>query len=108
MKLVAPDALKAWIDEGKVMMLLDVREPWEHAIAKLPDSVLIPLGLLNVQSERLTGLDKTTPVVAYCHHGMRSQRACAILESLGFTDVYNLTGGIDYYSDCVDPTIEKY
>lgn len=108
MKRVAPEELRAWQDEGKAMLLLDVREPWEYEIVKLPQSVLIPLGLLNEHSKTLSGIDKTKPVVAYCHHGIRSQRACAILSSIGFSEVYNLTGGIDYYSDRVDPSLEKY
>jgi adenylyltransferase/sulfurtransferase len=86
-------------------VLLDVREPWEAAIARLGNSVLIPLGELG---ERLGELDPGAPTVVYCHHGMRSAIALGILEANGFTDARHLEGGIDTWARTVDPTIARY
>lgn len=87
--------------------LLDVREPHEHDLARLPDASLIPLGQL---AERVGEIElwKTDPVVVYCHHGIRSQHAIAFLSSVGFTDLTNLEGGIDAWSVLVDPEVARY
>lgn len=87
-----------------MVQILDVRQPWEHALARLPHSRLIPLGEL---TERAGELDPARPVAAYCHHGVRSRFALAILRDLGFTDLAHLAGGIDAYSG-LDPTVPRY
>ena len=87
-----------------VVQLLDVREPWEFALASIPGARLIPLGEL---AERIGELDASRPVAAYCHHGMRSLQALRILQSSGFVDLAHLTGGIDAYSQ-VDPSVPRY
>lgn len=97
--------LKARLDKGDKLVLLDVREPWEHALAKLDGSVLIPLGTL---PQALTKLDKTTEIIAYCHHGMRSADATGFLIQQGFANVKNLVGGIDAWSIQVDNAIPRY
>lgn len=86
--------------------LLDVRQLWEHQRAALPASVLIPLHELPAR------LDEVEPppgalVVAYCHHGVRSLGAAAILEQAGF-DAVSLRGGIDAWSLEVDPSLPRY
>lgn len=85
-------------------VLLDVREPWEAQLAQIEGSTLIPLGQLR---ERLGELDPAVPIVAYCHHGVRSEQARTILESGGF-DVRHLAGGIDAWSRDVDPSLARY
>lgn len=97
--------LKARLDKGDKLVLLDVREPWEHALAKLDGSVLIPLGTL---PQALTKLDKTTEIIAYCHHGMRSADATGFLIQQGFANVKNLVGGIDAWSIQVDNAVPRY
>jgi adenylyltransferase/sulfurtransferase len=87
-----------------VVQLLDVREPWEFALASIPGAQLIPLGEL---AGRTQELDASRPVAAYCHHGMRSLQALRILQSKGFADLAHLTGGIDAYSQ-IDPAIPRY
>lgn len=98
-------ALRAALDSARPPVLLDVREPWEAAIAQIPGSVLLPLGDL---PERLGELDPSVPVVVYCHHGVRSARALAFLERNEFADARHLTGGIDAWSVAVDPTLPRY
>ncbi|WP_306589451.1 rhodanese-like domain-containing protein [Geothrix sp. 21YS21S-4] len=83
---------------------VDVREPWEHGLARIPGAVLIPLGELE---SRLSELDPSQPVAAYCHHGMRSLHALRLLQAAGFRDVAHLAGGIDAYSQ-MDPSVPRY
>ncbi len=99
--------LKARLDAGDRLLLLDVREPEEHAIARLPGSVLIPLGELTVRLNELQpppdGL-----IVVYCHHGIRSLSGAAYLEHVGIEPVASLTGGIDAWSALIDPGVPRY
>jgi rhodanese-related sulfurtransferase len=93
--------------QGLPVQLLDVRQPWEHEIAALPDSILIPLGELVTRSEDITPTPGV-PLVVYCHHGIRSLNAAHFLAQHGFAEVYSLAGGIDAWSLHVDPTIPRY
>jgi adenylyltransferase/sulfurtransferase len=86
------------------VQIVDVREPWEFDLARLPGARLIPLGQL---AHRAGELDPSRPVAAYCHHGVRSRYALAILRDLGFEDVAHLAGGIDAYSR-LDPSVPRY
>jgi rhodanese-related sulfurtransferase len=86
------------------VQILDVREPWEYELARIPGAVLIPLGELVARAGEL---DPDRPVAAYCHHGMRSLQALRFLQSVGFTDLAHLSGGIDAYSR-LDPSVPRY
>ena len=97
--------LKQKIDRGDNFVLLDVREPHEYQIARIPGSQLIPLGEVG---KRLGELDPAADIVVHCKMGGRSARACGILRQAGFQNVRNLTGGILAWSDKVDPTVPKY
>ena len=83
---------------------LDVREPWEFALAKIPGAILIPLGEL---ANRVGELDPSRPIALYCHHGVRSLQALRFLKGEGFTDLAHLSGGIDAYS-LVDSAVPRY
>jgi rhodanese-related sulfurtransferase len=87
--------------------LLDIRQPEEHALAKLPGSRLIPLGDL---AERLNELDdwRDAEIIVYCHHGVRSLQGTSLLQRAGFERVLNLRGGIDRWSLDIDPTVPRY
>jgi sulfur-carrier protein adenylyltransferase/sulfurtransferase len=97
--------LKQKIDRGDQFLLLDVREPHEYEIAKIPGSKLIPLGDL---PQRLNELDRNADIVAQCRSGARSQKAVDLLKANGFKQVRNMTGGILAWSDKVDPSVPKY
>jgi rhodanese-related sulfurtransferase len=99
--------LAARLQSAEPTFLLDVRQPWENAVAALPGSVLVPLGELPADGPSLQPPPGALLVV-YCHHGIRSLSGAAILESLGFTDVVSLSGGIDAWSLLVDPTVARY
>jgi sulfur-carrier protein adenylyltransferase/sulfurtransferase len=97
--------LKAAIDSGRKLILLDVREPIEYALCHLESSTLIPVDQL---SHRLKELDLNDEIVAYCHVGIRSSSAVSLLRENGFTNVKNLTGGIDAWAVQVDPKMPRY
>lgn len=104
--LSAPD-LAAWLADAArpAPQVLDVREPWEVAIAALPGAIAIPMGLITAQAD---SLDASRPVVCVCHHGMRSMQVAAYLARRGFAEVWNLTGGIDAWARQVDPDCPTY
>jgi rhodanese-related sulfurtransferase len=76
-------------------------------VAQLPESRLIPLGELLERVEELEDW-RDQEIVVYCHHGIRSAHAIAFLRTAGFTQLWNLTGGIDRFSEEVDPSIPRY
>jgi adenylyltransferase/sulfurtransferase len=86
---------------------VDVRQPWEHEIAALPNSVVLPLDELMNRLGELQPADGAL-VVVYCHHGIRSLSGAALLEGAGFKKVVSLAGGIDAWSLEIDPTIPRY
>ena len=97
--------LKAELDRGENLVILDVREPQEYQINRIPGSILIPLGDL---PKRYVELDPNAAIVSQCKSGVRSAKAQEILYSKGFTNVRNLTGGILGWIDQVDPSQPKY
>lgn len=101
---LAPPALAERL-RGSRPRLIDVREPWETAIAVIDGAELIPLGSLG---RSLDLLHRDEPVVLYCHHGTRSARALDLLRRNGFTRAQHLAGGIDAYASEVDPSLARY
>jgi adenylyltransferase/sulfurtransferase len=102
---VTPAELKAWLDSGTPVQLLDVREPHEAAICRIEGAVLIPLGAL---PERLHEVDGARTVVVHCRSGVRSARAVAFLRQAGLVRAYNLRGGILAWARDVDPSLTTY
>jgi adenylyltransferase/sulfurtransferase len=86
-------------------VLIDVREPHEFEIARIPGAKLIPLNSLPA---RLGELDSSREIVLHCHHGQRSMRALEYLRQSGFKKLHNLRGGIDAWSTEVDRTVPRY
>jgi sulfur-carrier protein adenylyltransferase/sulfurtransferase len=102
---VTPVELKAKLDNGAGIVLIDVREIHEHQICNIRAATLMPLGTL---PQRLGELDPGREVIVHCKSGMRSAKACGILRDAGFRNVWNLKGGILAWSDQVDPSVPKY
>jgi adenylyltransferase/sulfurtransferase len=102
---VEPAELARAMAEGDDIQIVDVREPAEWAIARLPGAREIPLGQL---AGRLGELDPRKEVVAFCHHGGRSLRAVELLRGAGFNGAKSLAGGIDAWAASVDPTLARY
>jgi molybdopterin/thiamine biosynthesis adenylyltransferase/rhodanese-related sulfurtransferase len=97
--------LKAKLDRGDDFKLIDVREPHEFQICRIPGSTLIPLGEL---PKHLHELDQSAEYVMHCKMGGRSAKAVELMKQSGFKKVLNMTGGITAWSDKVDPTVPKY
>ena len=102
---MTPKELKTVLDNGGTPVILDVREPHEYDICRLPGSILIPLGQLG---QRLDELNSDDEIVVHCKLGGRSAKAVEQMEKAGFTNVKNLTGGIDRWSQEVDSSVPRY
>ncbi len=92
-------------NEGAEIMLIDVREAVEIATASLPGTTNIPMRTL---ASDLSIVPRDRDVVVMCHLGGRSERVTAYLIAQGYTNVRNLTGGIDAWSQRIDPSITRY
>jgi sulfur-carrier protein adenylyltransferase/sulfurtransferase len=100
---LAPAAVATKLGSGT--QVIDVREPWEWSICRLPGARLVPLGELEGQ---LASLDRTREVLVYCHRGTRSVDAANRLRAAGFTRVSHLEGGIDRWSVDIDASVARY
>jgi rhodanese-related sulfurtransferase len=107
MQILTPSQLAEWLADTSraAPVVLDVREPWEVATASLAGAVAIPMREIPARSNEL---DDEAPIVCMCHHGARSANVGMFLESRGFTNVFNLQGGIDAWSRQVDPSVPTY
>ena len=104
---ISVEALAERMAKGEPTVLVDVREPWEHEIARLPNSVLAPLGALVDEADEIPA-EEGALVVVYCHHGIRSLSGAAILGRLGIRNAVSLAGGIDAWSKRIDPSVARY
>jgi len=96
--------LKALLDSGTPLEFVDVRTDEERQVAKIEGSRLLD----QAYYEALLRMDKQTPMVFQCHHGVRSQAAAQHFQSQGFERLYNLIGGIDAWSAEVDSGVPRY
>ena len=102
---VAPAELKREWTAKPDLVVIDVREPHEYAIARIDGARLIPLSEL---PGRLSEIDGHAEIVTHCHHGMRSLAALQLLKGAGFANVRSLQGGIDAWSVDVDPEVPRF
>lgn len=109
---VRPAELAHWLDAARAHgepLVLDVREPWELQTASVRadgfELLAIPMQTL---PERIAELDPDRPIACLCHHGMRSLRVAHFLAQHGFTQLANVTGGIDAWSQERDGTVPRY
>jgi len=101
---LTPAALKARLDSSEPLELLDVRNDRERSFAIIEPSRQLVLE----EEQRLVTLPRDTPLVFYCHNGLRSQRAAQRFLLRGFSNVYNLEGGIEAWANTVDPSVPHY
>ncbi len=93
--------------EGRAVVI-DVREPGEFALAKLPDSCLIPMGTIPAELQQLDAMAENKTLLLLCHHGVRSLQAAAWLREKGIDDCYSIAGGIDRWSREINPSVPLY
>ena len=95
--------------ENTELQLIDVREPGEIAIASIPKFTILPLSQFAEWSETIhTHFNPETETIVLCHYGMRSAQMCQWLINQGFSNVKNVSGGINAYSMMVDTSIPQY
>lgn len=102
---IKPADVKARLDRGEKLHLVDVREPWEYDLCRIEGAMLVPLGALAASLNTLPDVDE---VICYCHHGLRSLDAATWLRFQGIVKAKSLAGGIERWSLEVDPTVPRY
>jgi len=105
MQELSPTQLKARLDAGEPLVLVDIREDWEVETATFPGARHVPMGEI---PGALADTPREANIVVICHHGGRSFTAGLLLEREGFRQVTNLAGGIDGWSREVDPSVPAY
>lgn len=100
-------AVDAMRQSGEDFLLLDVREEDEYATAKIDGSVLIPMSQLGIRVGELND-HRDRLIVVHCHHGGRSMQVTQALRGNGFSRVQNMAGGIDQWSEQIDPSVPRY
>jgi rhodanese-related sulfurtransferase len=110
MKQLTATQLKEWLDQAAAgsrapPVLVDVREPWEFDVVRIPGARLMPMRTLPARYPELRREDE---IVVVCHHGARSYQVAMFLEHQGFEQVINLYGGMAAWSRDVDPAAPTY
>ncbi len=107
MKQLSATALQTWLADSNrpAPLLLDVREPGEFKLCQIAGSENRPMQTI---PQMVTELDDERPTVVICHHGMRSYQVGVFLERSGFSDIYNLDGGVAAWADAVNPAMARY
>ncbi len=102
---IGPRTLKDRLARGENLVVVDVREPEEIAIASFAGALHIPMGDI---PSRISDLDPDAEIVVVCHHGLRSAQVAGYLARMDFGRVLNLAGGIDAWSIEADPSVPRY
>jgi len=99
--------LNDWLQAGKSIHLVDVREPAEYEIVRIPGSVLVPKGEI-ISGQALASLPQDRQIVLYCKTGVRSAEALAALKAAGFRDAVHVHGGVSAWVRQIDPSLPAY
>ncbi len=102
---IQPMELKERLDRGDDIFVIDVREEWERSLASIEGSEHFPMAELVDRTQEYIFEEE---IVVYCHVGERSYRAVLLLLESGFKTVHNLVGGIDAWSQIIDPSVPRY
>lgn len=106
---VSPEEVARLRREGARLFLIDCRTEKEHAIARIEGAVLVPVGELGSRAAGLADeIGEDQEVVVFCHHGVRSLRAAALLRAAGVERAMSMAGGIDAWSKRVDAGVAVY
>lgn len=102
---ILPRDVKQMLDRGEKLLLVDVREPYEHALCQIEGAALIPMGTIPANLQKL---DTDEDVICFCHHGMRSMDVANWLRAQGVKSAKSMAGGIDRWSIEIDPKVPRY
>jgi len=104
---ISVEEVKQRLDAQVPFLLLDCRTPQEYQVAKITGAHLVPMQELPARLAELPS-DRDGAIVVHCHHGGRSQRVTAWLRQQGYSNAQNMAGGIDAWSERIDPSVPKY
>ena len=107
MQQITPVQLKEWLDDParNKPVLIDVREPWEFELCRIPGASLMPMSTIPA---RVAELDSAADTVLICHHGGRSMQTAMFLQQQGFAKLFNMAGGVAAWATQVDPAMPQY
>ena len=105
---VSPAEVKARLDAGERLFLIDVRQPEEHKLASIAGAELIPMNTVPAVIADLESKADDGPIIVFCHHGMRSLNVVNWLRGQGIESCQSMSGGIDLWSEQIDPTVPRY
>jgi len=105
-KEITPAEVKAKLDSGSAILLLDVREPEERRICRIDGSRLMPMRSIPEHLQELK--EESNPIVVFCHHGVRSLSVVDWLRRQGVENCRSMAGGIDLWSRRIDPAVPRY
>jgi adenylyltransferase/sulfurtransferase len=100
--------VKRMLDAGEDFVFIDVRQPEEHAIARIQSAWHIPIGDLPGRIDSIRDEAGSRPIIAHCHHGGRSLAAASILRDAGLRQAKSMSGGIEEWSCRIDPGVPRY
>jgi len=103
---ISPAEVKARMEAGEALRLIDVREPEEHRICRIEGAELIPMRSIPQHLQELDA--EGPPLVVFCHHGVRSLSVVDWLRRQGVEECQSMAGGIDLWSALVDPSVPRY
>jgi len=104
---IEPQEVQAWLDTDRAFLLLDCREPEEHATVHLREAKLLPMSQLTSRQAELEP-HRDTAIVVHCHHGGRSLQVVEWLRQQGFVNAQSMAGGIDRWALEIDPALPRY
>ncbi len=105
---VTPAEVKHWLDSGQPITLIDVREPFEHAVARIDGADLIPMNTVPDRVDEIRDKAAAARVIVICHHGVRSLNVVHWLRRQGVENTWSMQGGIDLWSLAIDPAVPRY
>jgi len=105
---VEPQAVKKRLDAGEKLHLIDVREPYEFALAKIEGAALVPMRTVPGELQDLDARADEGTLIVFCHHGVRSLNVVHWLREQGVEACQSMSGGIDAWSRVVDPSVPRY
>ena len=100
--------VKRRLDAGETLQLIDVREPFEHQIAHIANSELIPMNTVPASLQEIERKSDGGTLIVFCHHGVRSLNVVNWLRQQGVEECQSMSGGIDSWSAEVDPSVPRY
>src|SRR3954451_24138993 len=105
---VTVEDVKRRLDAGETLVLIDVREPFEHRVSQIEGAELVPMQTVPEQLEALQQKAAQAPLIVFCHHAVRSLNVVNWLRRQGIENCWSMAGGIDLWSLSIDPAVPRY